>query len=476
VLAAADLDGDGDTDVVTPHGIFRREAGDAFVRVYARTLGDAWAEAVVADVDGDGGPEVIVTVAQASEDCAPVRMQALVETDGAYAAELVRDVGLPRDLRRGDFDGDGIDDLAAIEPGPEDTRVAVLFGDPKEPLEDVTSVGGFDSVSALAAVRSRDATEINEDLVGDLAIVSENGEFLTMVTGSTTRTLLSPLTFDPAGAEVGRRAAQTLVGSLLPHPEPDDDDALPPDVLAIADTRAWLVRDDDVHHGDDPLAVDLSGTGIRASCAVWSIGPARADEASVWAGVDGRAPRVSGVTDDCDLSTAPTMVVARLSGSRAEPQLRFSTGSLGNDARRPTSIEVFDLDASGVDDIVVHTSHVGDTRRGNLWVVLDPEPGSGALHAISPPVDGDVLAATALNADADETLELAVLTTTGLFILESLEPGSFGSSGPVFELPRAPVGDEWVSLVAGDFDGNDLFDLGLLVGDAVYLYPAIERE
>jgi hypothetical protein len=465
ILAARDLVGDSRDDLVTPHGVFEALDG-GFRRVFARTLGNGWGEAVVADFDRDGRLELVATVLQQDQGCAPTRLQALEDTGGAYSEVPVRAVSSPQQLRTGDFDGDGIDDVAVIESAPHSVRAAVLFGDTKEALEDKVSVGGFAQVSGLAVVRAREGTEINEERLSDLAIVSEDGEFFTLVTGTTKRSLLSPLAFDGVS---GRAPIVTLAGTLGPRAQPQG----PPDVLTLAPDRGWLVRDDDVHHGDEPVVVPVDGLPLRIACSTWAVGPARVEGGSLIAGVDGHAPRLSAVEHDCDLvGPAPTLVVGRFEGTRAAPVLTTTAAAVAGNVRAPTRVEVFDFDGSGMPDVVVHFAGPGSLQ----WLV-DPAPGAavGTMLPLLPELE--VLAAAAIDADADDGLELAVMTPDGLRIADydAARQTALVVSEPAFGLPRAPVAGAFVSLVAGDADGDELTDLAFFVGDGVYLYPALAR-
>ncbi len=473
VLAATDLDGDGDTDLVTSHGIFVATPS-SYARVYARESGDAWGEAVVGDFDRDGRADIVATVLSADAGCTSVQLTALVPTQGAYGSRLVRGGTLAHDLVVGDFDGDDIDDVAAVVPDTEDTRVAVYFGDTKEALEDLTSVGGFASVSSIATLRSQADAPINVDRIDDLMIVSEAGEFTTLVTGTSTRALLSPLVPPNPPGDRGRRSAQVLAGALRPTTAGTSDDAPPPDVLALYGPRAWLYRGDDVHHGDDPVVLDLGGTGLRPDCTSWAHGPA-SERGALLVGIDGHVPRIAEVEVACDLAVPPTAVLARLDDAGV---LQTAALAVPGDPRRPTATSIVDLDLDGRDDVLVHFSHAGAVRSGSVWWLPAADPATSAGAALQPLVaDVDVLAATILNADADIHPELALWTSDGLRIADfdpAREP-SLEVSDVLVEATQSITGDEIVGLAAGDLDGDGLDDLALLVGDAIYLFPAVPR-
>ena len=179
VVLAGDVDGDGSVDLLVDH----RDAGGMRVlvgrgdgtfrvdRVVAMG-GDPYRETILADLDGDGSPDL----------AAP--------TEGAVGGRFGRSAGGFGDLRTvdvspvrpftvaaGDFDGDGAVDLAA---GNENGRdVVVLRGDGR---------GGFapgpDSPHrAGSGAKSSDAADLDGDGFDDLAVSSWNDRELTLLFG-----------------------------------------------------------------------------------------------------------------------------------------------------------------------------------------------------------------------------------------------------------------------------------------------------
>lgn len=467
LLAAADLDADGRPDLITAHGLFVA-TDDGYQRVFARTAGDAWGEVVAGDFDRDGRSEVVATVVRASAECTATGMQHLVQTDGTFSEVGVAEVSLPRRLRTSDFDGDGIDDVAVVEAGTDGERVSVFFGDAKEPLEDKNSVGGFAQVSELVAFPRRDGTNPNDDLVGDLVIVSEAGAFKTEVSGDTRRSLQSPLSFSGAGSP----ALTTVVGPLLMRPSEPEYDA--PDLLVVGPVQSWLLPGDDVHHGKNPIELDSAALGVRAECATWAIGSGGTAGGAIFAGVDGFAHRLVSLDAGCDLENVDAVLsVGVFGGDRSAPQLLSKSVRLPG-ARRPTRVEVFDLDGSGLDDVIVHVGRADDSGGSVVWLP-DPDPTDAALpDPQTLPFGDEIFAIVGANADRDARLELVALTAAGLVVLDfDASAGVFSvSEEPVLVTP-ADVGTRPAVLAAGDADGDELTDLALLIGDAIYLYPAV---
>lgn len=469
VLAAGDLDADGRDDLVTPHGVFLG-GPDGFDRAFARVLGDAWGESVAGDFDRDGRLELVSTVLAADRGCASVRLESLRETQGAYNDVLIRDAAPPSTLRTGDFDGDGIDDVAAVEQASQGVRVSVFFGDTKEPLEDKVSLGSFATVDTIAAVRDRGGTSVNEDLVTDLAIVSGGGQWLTVATGTTSRSMLAPLRFAGQG-ETGQDRVVALAGRLVPG---DDEQLRPPDLLTIAAGHAWLLRDDDVHHGRDPIDLGLDAFGLETGCSRWQV--EAADAPALVVAVDGHQSAVSGLAQRCVSSGGSNVVVARVQGSRDAPRWASTASASAHGAHSPTSVHVFDFDDSGLPDVVVHFATTSQDGPGTVQWWRDPVVGGdsppAALVSLAPEVE--VWAATPINVDAQDDLELALLTPQGIRLLDFDAQGepAVTLSMPVVSLPSVPDPDARRDLVAGDINADGIEDLVLVLGDGIWLLPA----
>ncbi len=141
-LSLADVDGDGHRDLVASHVpepgrpgrvvVLRGDGAGGFAA--ARTAADALADAAleaVADVDGDGRADLVLSHAETS------RLSVLVNRgDGTFApaSGSPLDGGLPAyDVEVADADGDGRVDLvvATVDTSERDTgsRVVVLRGD-----------------------------------------------------------------------------------------------------------------------------------------------------------------------------------------------------------------------------------------------------------------------------------------------------------------------------------------------------------
>jgi len=135
-LAVADLNGDGEPDIaVTNHcisslcgtvGVLRGNGDGTFQpAVPYATGGLSWASVAVADVNGDGKPDLVVANECASSTCKTGNVGILVGNgDGTFQAAVAYSVGgLASDAAVADVNGDGKLDIVVAVP----TQVSVLL-------------------------------------------------------------------------------------------------------------------------------------------------------------------------------------------------------------------------------------------------------------------------------------------------------------------------------------------------------------
>src|SRR5262249_25520698 len=94
----------------------------------------SWREATVADLDGSGQPQIAVAVDNPA-GLKLVRCPLFRHDCRLPLITSVTTLGTPRLLRTGDFDGDGVDDLAFVDPLPDGDRVEVAYGGRGAPPE-----------------------------------------------------------------------------------------------------------------------------------------------------------------------------------------------------------------------------------------------------------------------------------------------------------------------------------------------------
>jgi len=466
ILLATDLDGDGMAEVVTPHGVFA-QTDDGLVPVFTRVRGDAWQAVVAGDFDGDGVRELVASVRESNADCRATRLEHLVPTLGSWTASAVPESALPAEIDARDVDGDGRTDVVAVQATQSGaSRVSVFFGDAKEPLEDRIGVGDFADVTQMLSLRSRAGTEVNEELLGDVLVVSDAGEQWTLLTGTSERSLLSPAVM-PIVAGVSDPVVTVLGGPLL------GTAASATDVLTIAGTARWLLRAGDVHHGRQPQVIsDVPGdalSGLRTGCATW----AKTDGATAWlAAIDG----VAGTDDPgrCDVdSVAPSLVLLSVGEVAAGAAVVSRQVVVPADLRRPRSLAFARWAGQQAQDVIVVGERVD---RGALLVGQDANvEGSPPVSLVDVVPELDVWAAAPINADRDDADEIAIVTADGLSIVDRVVVGGEARvevRAEAAEVPEFSVMPSSVVLLAGSLDDDELGDLLLAVDGSLYAFVA----
>lgn len=463
VLAAGLIDDDARIDFVTEDAIFLADrSGAGYVRVFSRTRQDAWAEAVIGDFDRDGRTDVVASTRSRGADCSTADVEFVRQRrDASFSAAPVSVVAQPRDLRLGDFDADGIDDVAMLERSRDDEHtVAILYGDTKEALEDKGSVARFDDVAIVTALTGRTKLDLNDDRATDLAVFLPDGTVSTLL-GSPRRVVLAPI---PLGASGGDRDPVAVTAGRLLDRESDL-----PDVFVLGRDKTWLVPNETLRAPaaieGRPLTAPLDT--LRSECTQL-VALDAFDSPDGIVGIDGRYfenERRLAERGPCDhLGAASTFVFTTVDGDSGYSMI------VDGDLRVPTEVEVADFDDDGLADVAVRFAYRGEEVFGSVLVWFDVAGGPSAPVALVE--DRDVLGIAPIDADADETKELAMFTADGLIIadledrnieLRALDDLPF----PDFDLDDGPT-----RLVTGDLDDDGLEDLVLLYGQAVFVYTA----
>ena len=130
-VAAGDLDGDGIADYAGTAGVYLA-SGDSLVRVMARQSPEPWVDGEALDIDGDGLTDLAILPAAGSG--IELLLNRCRAHEGSRCTEVTFEehrlptAGPPVMPRRGDFNGDGIDDLAYLERGGDEDGVFVAYG------------------------------------------------------------------------------------------------------------------------------------------------------------------------------------------------------------------------------------------------------------------------------------------------------------------------------------------------------------
>jgi hypothetical protein len=180
-LVAADFDGDGDLDLFVgvgdagPGAVYQNDGKATFTSAGFGAVpvdGDAVTAVAVADLDGDGRPDLVV--ANSTPDSVPFRVYLNASTSASIRFERAPDGAVPaRDwlvaaIALADFDGDGSLDVLLATPGAADgVQMRLLLNDGKGTFEPAPGGLPGDPSGAITALVAGD---VDDD--GDVDIVA----------------------------------------------------------------------------------------------------------------------------------------------------------------------------------------------------------------------------------------------------------------------------------------------------------------
>jgi hypothetical protein len=454
LLASADLDGDGRSDLVTALGVYVSTATGELAYTFCPQ--ERWVEVTVADFDGNGTLDLVASSGSSTLDYVSGA------GDGTFSSQALPAGGFPTRLVAADFDGDTLGDVAFLRsdlPGPAAgnlREIAVAFGRPFAAPSAPKVVGRARDVARLVAGRLLFGDSAAELMVQRVSM-SDNAAFLR---GSIARQLVSPLGLRAAGASPFATHAQVLSLEGLVHGRFRPEHAQPPHLFVLAalsarfgaEHRVELVSNrgeelEEWHNapfdclppaGPCPLwrlaAVDLDGDDVDSLVAF------RDDEAVIFA--------EASLVESERITTGLSMY------SDVIGRGRVHEAAVG-------APQVVDIDADGLPDVAL-LSAAGDVHV--FWNQgdgsLSPDH-STVVAGPAPPGEAAAIRAFALlQSGGDDALELAAVSGQGV-ILHALEPGS-RNFAPATAIDGTPAGD---LLVAGDVNGDGVDDL--VVGSAL---------
>lgn len=445
-LAMRDLDGDGQPDFVMPRGLCH-DVGGTLEPV--ADLDADWSQAVIADLNGDGTPDVAAV--RSDRQCIDVLYldgksgHAYLDGRFGYAPfPLDHLPQQPQFLRAAQLDGLGGWDLVFAENTNGDHyTVDVSFGTEMGMTtpEPVSSVKDLDRIEAGRFRDNLGAYDDTSDLVLTVGNGSPDSQFgLVAMYGSAQRAIYAPLVLAnegeadrPVSASIGKSAQGKAWMATVAQQASGKSSRLDtvPDVLAQqeADFIPSLSSSD---------YTCGSGSSLQSAFA-WTMVDLDGDGTDEAVGVDG--------ADGCKAQGTTTNVIAlHWDGSVSDDTLDLPV------APSPIhELTAADLDRDGLPDLVL-------ARKDGLIIAWGDAKGWSAATRV--PLHGLVPLSVAL-VDADERpgKEIAVGTARGVQLI------AFNGRNATIGDPFGPAPAQKVR--AGDVNGDHVDDLAVSNGQSI---------
>lgn len=485
-LAVGDVNKDCALDYVNRFGIYLSHFKDlpfdctrptGYVTVSSFEDEHSWTSAIIADITGDGNPDVVVGSAT-SPGITFYRNTGLFLLN---PSKLVTAGGV-KNFTVGDFDGDFLTDLAFSEIADIDQSsagrqaLAIAFGGDNRGLGEPVVMG---ETSAIQQIVPSQVVGIGLDLITDLFVVSDNnvigGVDIALFPGSGDRQLQAPYYLVDSLANAPDFPKQSTIGQFVG--EAHNDIAVfgrqpPCDDLTsnLCDPALWLVpstgeaRIKPIGDPEGPVAtrIKLSADGVSPSVIQDGVLMASVD-------LDPRDGSATG-TDEVILlvggdlpSQPPLLYVARVAGGKFDVGPPIKLEMLGTDRIKSMQLFVADVDGdkdkrpdlvlsskSGVLVLWNHgTGSVDLSEAGATFLSAGdlPEASCGLEMTSSSPIR-DV---GALNADATPAKELIIVTGEAAYLARY-----DGKSLVASCQPDVPGG---ISVAGGDVNGDGVDDI-----------------
>ena len=501
-LAAGDLDGDGRVDFVTEQGVcISRDlaaggtagsggsgqaggGGDPAppgvrYRLTIAPLGTVLASAALVDLDGDGRLDVVSIPYIGSS-----LVVFLNQGDDAFTEVDVPLNGPPSRLRVGDFDGDGVGDVAFVEgdvqiqsnASASGDALAVLFGSRDQAPSTVVRMGRFDHIDTIGAGRTALLTN-QSDAASDLGVASRTftaakpaGEIgISLLDGSSDRAMRSPAVLClglSTSVTAGRFTSTTLPGQHDLAVLNLSQEAPPTRTLHVAP-----VQGDAQLRTGSPIAPLLLAADEAPSVDLDSL----AAYGRLFAGdLDGDQLDEIVLLDQAATGGA-RLRVARVDSATSSVKL-VSEHAMGLDFAAASSLLVADVDGDGRNDVLVTGQRTGGS---DIVLALLRGQGGGTLAAaqlLMPPAATDPAAAGATSGLPPElTGPLCAQRVGGrtrVLALGDVTTWELGATdGGLSFTPVAGLEDQGgYALACADFDGDGVGDVALSSGSLIQVF------
>jgi hypothetical protein len=453
-LAIGDLNGDHVIDYVVPGGVV--VSGPGGHGLAAVNLAGNWDDAVIADFNGNGLPDVI------GSSSGELDLEFFNNAGhGVFNHASIVTEGPPSALAVGDFDGDLIQDLAFAEPTGGEFAWSIAFGGTAGAPSTVRRMGRLASVDQIAVANLPDLTGV--DAISDLVIVSEDpgskADALVLSVGRGERMMLAPFALR-SGSDADlplHLAAGHFANDASGKPRVDLGVAT---VDGTGRLRLWYLN---------PTRAETSSDVVRSDALSSQFHPDEGEPGKTFRyGAHVAAGDVDGDGFDELVMIAPygsdatrsALVVARLDRAThkwvidAEKEVAVHSTVY-------TPIALADVDADGKLDVLVKGEDDTPSPILVLW-----NDGKGSFDTAAPtaldPGDG-ALDFTCLPRPKGCDLYLAAEKATYRVTFAGRAAPSFA---PLSGLPGG------VGITNGDFDGDGLLDLAVTDESAVYFLRA----
>ncbi len=472
-LAIGDVDGDGLPDYVDNQGVYVASA--AGFKTVGQADNEGFSEALIADLNGNGMPDVLAANAHQS---------GAIFFNGAGGGLLNRfDVpteGPLSHLCTGDFDGDLLGDVAAVQSTSDGDLLSILFGNaygaPDPPLRE----GLLQGVRHVAANRLPMNSIYATSSINTVSVEKGGTLAFALFSGRGDRVLraayglfqidktLKSAAFNPLRVVTGQFDAKA-------H---EDIAELAQKVPSQDEFRLWLTPmtgQADIQLSDprftDPLPSDVDWAASEmASGNLDGSGP---DEVVLLAPLkDGPGSRgyVAQAADTGDGHYTfelgkPAPLLWRFEHTEGASVVPGDSGG--------GRIVVADVDADHHVNVVALAPSDGK-KKGALVVFRgDGKAALGTAETVPDTPDGPATAFATLQTDRDSALELALLAGSRVYIADIGSDGRYHvAKSAAIDLAAAHIAGAGL-IAAGDFDGDGVDDIAVGNATSVAVFRAV---
>ncbi|MEQ9495651.1 MAG: VCBS repeat-containing protein [Deltaproteobacteria bacterium] len=457
VLLVEDLDGDGRADYVFDAALVTTSSAAAQAR-HEATSGelDEWSYAATGDFDGDGRRDV--AVALEGEFGIEVAYGATTPLYNTFFEDTAQPIA---GLVAADFDGDGIDDLAAVLLSLEGSTVVVLYGGTAG-FSAPVPMGRFAGVRGLLPVflagPPPQSVDFRADLIVETNDPASSGDRIVVLIATQEHQMVSPLLLSPTPVNP-IPALAVATGTFLAEAGDEDLLIVTSDKVVRVPTNAAGAFDLQLAVTQDQSSVD--GTTSRRLVETAQLDDDAFTEVIVATGThpkpddEGRSVVVFDPDSEDDVSIVELSL----------PEVIYS----------PTSVRVAALPPIADRVLVLGFVGAGEAPGGvALFSIAEDGTVADAPTVLMAEEGRQVLSVEVANIDSDALPELIVLTETDVYSIE-IRDGTLVWGPPIAlgETVRPP--SAFATMRATDLDRDGLVDLTIASELGLYVYRGVDR-